>query len=307
MPKPSPTETAPTETDLASVRKARPVDYPRDVDAGAALGAVLDECILQISHNALGLVAGDESLRAAHLHQLRVGIRRLRSGLRSFEGWAPAPPGELVDELRGLFAQLGRARDSDVLDSGVAADLVKAGAPRLRLRAVDAVPDPAELLRRPSSQKALLAWLTWRSGVVAAAPGQRHGGGAKSFHRDVERRLGRWHRRIAAASRRFDQLDEESLHALRKRIKRQRYAVEFFAPVLRRKATGRYLDPLASIQERMGELNDLFVARKRYRSLVDSDPAAWFALGWLAAQIPQVRLLAKPELERLARTDPPRT
>jgi hypothetical protein len=36
-----------------------------------------------------------------------------------------------------------------------------------------------------------------------------------------------------------------------------------------------------------------------------SDPAAWFALGWLAARIAEVRALAKPELGRLAKVDPP--
>jgi CHAD domain-containing protein len=108
-------------------------------------------------------------------------------------------------------------------------------------------------------------------------------------------------------SKRFSLLDEDALHSLRKRIKRQRYAVEFFAPVLRRKSVERYLEPLMRVQERMGELNDLFVARARYQSLVESEPAAWFALGWLAARIAQVRVLARRELKQLARTDLPAT
>jgi CHAD domain-containing protein len=105
----------------------------------------------------------------------------------------------------------------------------------------------------------------------------------------------------------FDELDEVSLHALRKRIKRQRYAVEFFAPALRRRKVDRYLSAVVAIQDRMGELNDLFVARAQYQSLVESDSAAWFALGWLAARIAEVRALAKPELGRLAKADPPTT
>jgi hypothetical protein len=55
----------------------------------------------------------------------------------------------------------------------------------------------------------------------------------------------------------------------------------------------------------MGELNDLFVARAKYEALVTSDPAAWFALGWLAARIATLRGLAKPELGRLAGRDSP--
>jgi hypothetical protein len=128
---------------------------------------------------------------------------------------------------------------------------------------------------------------------------------APTFHRNVARRLRRWHGRIVADWKAFDALDEASLHALRKRIKRQRYAVEFFAPVLRRRKVERYLKALATIQERMGELNDLFVARAQYQPLVVSDPAAWFALGWLAARIAEARALARPELGQLAKADPP--
>ena len=36
-----------------------------------------------------------------------------------------------------------------------------------------------------------------------------------------------------------------------------------------------------------------------------SDPAVWFALGWLAARIAELRALAKPDLGRLAEAAPP--
>ena len=85
----------------------------------------------------------------------------------------------------------------------------------------------------------------------------------------------------------FDDLDEPGLHAPRKRIKRQRYAVAFFAPLLRRRRLERYLQALAAIQDRMGELNDLFGARGRYQALVAADPAARFARGCLAARLPK--------------------
>ena len=115
----------------------------------------------------------------------------------------------------------------------------------------------------------------------------------------------KWHKQIVADWKGFDSLEEEALHDLRKRIKRQRYAVEFFAPVLRRRRVDRYLEALAEIQDRMGELNDLFVARDRYQSVLQTHPAAWFALGWLAARIAEVRAAARPALGRLARVDPP--
>jgi inorganic triphosphatase YgiF len=378
-------------------RKAVQPEYSSDASAVEAFGKVVDECLAHISWNAIGLVDGDRHQHVEHVHQLRVGIRRLRSALRSFRGWVPAPPDQLVDELKHLFSELGRARDSDVLDSGVAAELEKVGAPALTLARGEAGPDPVATVGAAGTQKMLLAWLAWRvqlaeaaaettepvetgpdetgpvetgpdktgpdtaaapvngdgasvaaaevaaaarSGLAAeeaASDGselpssmaateeaagqppadaglgepvaqidlQPDGDDGKRFQRKAQRRLGQWHRQIAAAWKAFDDLEEEDLHTLRKRIKRQRYAVEFFAPVLRRRDVERYLKPLASVQDRMGELNDLFVARTRYQGLVASDPAAWFALGWLAARVAEVRMLAKPKLKLLAKADPP--
>jgi triphosphatase len=310
---------------FAPLRKAARPIYARRATATQAFEVVLDECLSHITRNAIGLIDGDSARRGEHVHQVRVGIRRLRSALRSFEGWAPMPPIELVDSLRTLFAALGMARDSEVLESGVMAELAKAGAPPLKLAPGPAGPDPIELVRAADTQRLFLAWVTWRSSVselpieahpiggpsalaedAAPAPRPLVSDDARTFRRNVGRRLRRLHARIAADANTFDALDNAGLHALRKRIKRQRYALEFFAPLLRRREADRYLGALAAIQDRMGALNDLFVARARYQTLGTPDPAAWFALGWLAARIAEVRALAKPELARLAKADAPK-
>jgi len=310
---------------------------------------VLDECLAQITRNAIGLIDGDPAQRVEHVHQLRVGIRRLRTALRSFRGWVPAPPVELVDGVRSLFTTLGLCRDSDVLASGVVAELTKVGAPPLKLPPGPAGPDAADAVRAADTQRTLLAWIAWRADLAplsvesaealeAELPTEKHlaAGCAekadtetthgespdpgspdadtdpgptapedpRTFRRNVERRLRRWHARIVSDWKAFDDLDDAGLHALRKRIKRQRYAFEFFAPLLRRRQVERYLDALNAVQDRMGMLNDLFVARARYQTLAARDPAAWFALGWLAARIAELRALAKPELARLAKADP---
>lgn len=302
------------------LRKSSRPDYPEEATATQAFGTVLDECLAQITHNGIGLIEGDPALRGEHVHQLRVGIRRLRSALRSFAGLSPSPPARLVDGLRALFATLGHSRDRDVLDSGVAALLAEIGAPSLAVPAsVATSPDPAEALRAGETQGLLLAWVAWRTALAEQPPPTPEGPTSKpetatpqqaddvapAFDRKAERRLRRWHRRIVADWNAFDELDDTGLHALRKRIKRQRYAVEFFAPVLRRRGIERYLKPLARVQDRMGALNDLFVARASYQALVATDPAAWFALGWLAARIADVRSRAKRALEKLAKVDPP--
>jgi CHAD domain-containing protein len=245
-----------------------------------------------------------------------------------------------------VFAELGTCRDSDVLDSGVVASLAKVGAPPLSIPSARPALDPAAFARSDDVQRVLLACLSWRTAVSAARPVEpapeapsagsparapargavadrsathddaRDAGRAVdadtkppkpwSFESAAERRLKRWHRSIADVAARFDELDETAMHALRKRIKRQRYAIEFFAPLVGLRRVDRYLKPLAAVQERMGELNDLFVARTRYEALVRLDPAAWFALGWLAARIAETRARTGPDLQRLAAHAPPK-
>jgi CHAD domain-containing protein len=193
------------------------------------------------------------------------------------------------------------AREAPQVDATLTADGAPAAADEAAsVVMVDPVGEPGAV--DGSDQQSLGATASEAVARVDLEPAHEDG---KSFQREARRRLGKWHRRIVAAWKAFDGLQEEDLHALRKHIKRQRYAVEFFAPVLRRRDVERYLKSLASIQDRMGELNDLFVARDRYQALVSSDPAAWFALGWLAARIAEARMMAKPALKRIAKADPP--
>jgi CHAD domain-containing protein len=201
--------------------------------------------------------------------------------------------------------------------------LATQGAPPLTVASPPApARDVADVVRDPAVQQALLAWIVWRHALTdrvsgartpsapaaltrPSAPGDDASLEPKAFHRAVQRRLRRWHARLTQDRDRFDALDDEALHALRKRIKRQRYAIEFFAPALKARPRERYLRALSRVQDRMGALNDLFVARARYRQLVDQDPAAWFALGWLAARIVEARAAVRAPLRKLARCSPP--
>ena len=276
------------------LRKAKSPRYDPDASSLDAFGAVFDECLAHISRNAIGLAEGDPELRAEHVHQMRVGIRRLRSALRAFRGWVTEPPAELVDGLRRLFAELGKARDSDVLGSGVAAELARAGAPPLHLPADSSAPDLAALIRSEDTQRLLLAWITWRAGLQPLA------GPQDALKRLARRRLRRWHKSLVDGCHRFDELEPEALHALRKHAKRQRYALEFFAPLLPHQRAARHLQALAAAQQALGEINDLVVARDRYQALVAGEPAAWFAVGWLTARLAEAREKARDELGHLA-------
>lgn len=337
------------------VRRATRARYAKHATPVEAFVAVLDDCLAQITHNAVGICEGDPNERVEYVHQMRVGIRRLRSAVRSFQGWVAVPPQHLIDDLRSLFATLGQSRDTALLDSGVTAALISAGAPPIHARRGGSGLDLAKIVRATNVQRVLLGWVAWRMQIaempsLAKAPSGAtraddaisvaqtadqaiaseepspvtNGAGLDALSTEssskpareaaetelhlissARKRLRKWHRRVAAEAKNFDSLDDTALHGLRKRIKRQRYAAEFFAPLVRKGRCKDYLKPLAEVQECMGELNDLLVARSRYEALVTKDPAAWFALGWLAARIREVRMGAKRALHHLAGANAP--
>lgn len=82
--------------------------------------------------NASAIAAGQG--QPEHLRRLRVGLRRLRSAWRLFDGWGPAAADDVKRAAVALYRHLGQARDSDVLAALVPA-LEQAGAPRQALHA----------------------------------------------------------------------------------------------------------------------------------------------------------------------------
>ena len=80
------------------------------------------------------------------------------------------------------------------------------------------------------------------------------------------------------------QASVEDQHRLRKRIKRLRYALEAVQPLLKRKSGAAFLRALPRALGALGELNDLQVADVLYRDRAQTEPQAWFAVGYLAAR-----------------------
>jgi CHAD domain-containing protein len=190
-----------------------------------------------------------------YLHQLRVGLRRLRSALRAF---APILKDvkPLIRSIRELMPVLGAARDWDVFTD--------------RLGAVPGAPARREAARREALAVVAsdefqgflfhsLRWLQSRPWRESNAPlGDFAPGRLERLHRKTVEALGG-----TSATRR---------HKLRIRVKRLRYACEFFAPCFAAAALEAYTRPLAAMQDMLGELNDIAVARRFLKALGASAP-----------------------------------
>ncbi len=312
---------------MAAPRRASGVVLDRSMTPAQALDAVLRSCLEQISVNASQIAAGPQD--AEHVHQLRVGLRRLRTALRFFDG---AQLAEAVDattrdamalDAAELFRQLGASRDQ----AAVAEPLMRALAraleavgqpgepPRLPVSA-EAI-DPTTLVRRAQTQRLLLTLIGRLQGgepTPPPAPPMRSWTQAlNGLHTPLDtvdappvvplrerlaQRLNRWHRGVLADAQGFDQLDDEGRHRLRKHIKRLRYAAEFSASVFDEASVRRYLKGLRALQERLGTLNDVAVGIALYSAEAPHDTRALFALGWLASQREAALTACRPDLAR---------
>lgn len=288
---------------------ARALVLKADMSPAAAFRAMVASSLEQVLANASELADGLGE--PEHLHQLRVGLRRLRTVLREFgalqgrtDAASAAALAELEAGLAELFSRLGTARDRDALEETWLPALRATGGPALQLPAPEDAPDLGELLRTRSVQGLWLALIrlaqeplpaTVASTVVATGsvdradtardavlpPAAGAGADLEPLLRECIRRQ---HRRLLKDCSHFATLAPEARHRVRKRLKRLRYSVELVAGLYPAKAVERYLTALRPAQDALGRLNDLRVAAEQFEILLPVEPQAWYALGWLAAQ-----------------------
>ena len=227
-----------------------------------AFAALFSAALTQAGTNAAGMT---RSADPEYLHQLRVGLRRLRSAIRAF-----APVIDKVKPikraLRRLTPALGAARDWDVFvqtlqNAGAGPQLLRrARRERSRVRSA-----ALEAVSSPDLQGFLFGSLRWLQSRAS-----RHADLTLSDLAPA--RLERLHRKAAAGA----WGTSKRRHKLRIRVKRLRYACEFFAPCFAPAQVEPYVRRLARLQDILGELNDIAVAQRLLKRM---DAAAPSGLG----------------------------
>lgn len=294
-------------------RGIHPVKLNTHMTPEQALVAVSTECLEQIGRNAAVLAEIDTAglYRASgpeHTHQLRVGIRRLRSAWSLFQKIAPLPPQPWRDELKLHFAALGTARDDDVLRETVMPELSAAGQPPLNLQSEQSKDQSLAITANPAFQRWLVELLAWTIGahpLQAVQSEQSPEKETKSLNiRDgLSKQLLRWHQKVLADGLQFDSLPIESKHELRKRAKRLRYGLQFAESLLPARKLKNYRRSLAQIQDILGEMNDLYVAREKFEVIREDQPPAWFAVGWIASRLDVLGQQAQVAFKELKKAD----
>jgi inorganic triphosphatase YgiF len=244
-------------------RKWRRPKLAELVTPSEAFGVIFGAALTQAGANARGVTYGRDP---EYLHQMRVGLRRLRSALVAFRDLVPKKAAKpLIERLRRLMPDLGAARDWDVFSDTLVhlgtqepehAPLVAPLLAGARAKRSAARRHARGVAASPQLQAFLLRALRW----VNAAPWKEPSEG--SLGAFAAAALERLHARALRDAKHIDWTDAERRHRLRIRVKRLRYACDFFAASFPGAAARPYVKRLSALQDILGELNDIAVARR---------------------------------------------
>jgi inorganic triphosphatase YgiF len=105
------------------VEKAADIHIPPEMPSREAFRAIAHSCLRQVIINKPGMHRGN----ADSLHQMRIGLRRLRAALKFFAGVVADGDMERIEsEMKWITQELGPARDLDVFAQEVIAPLKEA-------------------------------------------------------------------------------------------------------------------------------------------------------------------------------------
>jgi triphosphatase len=273
---------------------ATPFVLSADLSVEQGLQIIVGNCLTHIQGNLPGVrQTGD----IEYVHQMRIGLRRLRSALQIFDEVRNCPT-NIQSELAWLTDQLGNARDWDVLGTftlPALADKV------IDLPGLDQLQKQVQQVARRKRQRCAAAVDSTRSA--------RLWGSLENWLEDTDRNilhtassidcmsmplphfatrvLPHYQRKLRARYGAMEPGDPHSRHRVRISAKKLRYAAEFFQSYYSGKSAHRFITRLAALQDALGISNDTTVAEQLLRDLPHKLPdlveSCAYARGYLAA------------------------
>jgi inorganic triphosphatase YgiF len=260
------------KTGRAVCRSATELDP--EVSTAAAFQTIALSCLGHAAANEKAVQAGDTE----GVHQMRVGLGRLRAAISVFKELLPGLETEgIKTELKWLTEQLGPARDLDVL---IEQRVNKEGRVPPIGREIDLLESDLKARRDAGLQKAKTAidsdryralglrtalWINngeWSKCAEPLRVARRERRAAEFAAELLDKRS----KKISKGVEAMDGLDARQRHKLRIAVKKLRYACEFFAGLFdsRKKARERrrLTSILKTLRGSLGALNDIEVHKR---------------------------------------------
>ena len=235
-------------------------------DVPSALQAMIWSCLLHLQANVPGTVhkLGDE-----YLHQVRVALRRLRVVLGMAKTFrADDELAALHKDVAALCVELGCSREWDVFTTQTLAQARAHLHTHAGLRNVLSASKKLReqhharlryALQSQGFQRLLLRFGAWMHGDYWHKQAADDGLTLPHFAAQI---LEKRSKQVGKRGRKLTGADTGQLHVLRIACKKLRYSAELFTSLHSGTKPKRYLSALAPMQDTLGMLNDIAVARR---------------------------------------------
>jgi CHAD domain-containing protein len=302
--------------------KAGRIKLRRKSTAEEAFGIVVLHCLRHVASNAAAVTLARDP---EGVHQIRVGLRRLRAAMTAF---GPAFRTSKLESLRRqakmIASEFGATRELDVFALDLLPDIEdgaegRPGFVALRFAVEDlrhaAWNESASFAQSDAFTQFVLDLANfverkqWREDATEeqiAAFEER----AKTLAR---RMLDKRRKNTRKHARHLTSLQGEQRHELRISLKRLRYSSEFFASLFSKSETKPFLRSLSRLQDMFGALNDAATSADLLKRVVEALPdgqatpelreAASFAAGWQSAGTEPVWQVAQSRWKRFKTRD----
>ena len=245
-----------------TVRKGGLSPLHKDQSVGDALRCLIADCLSHVQSNVQGVLLRSD---AEYLHQVRVGLRRLRVVLAiALRSQPDAELASLREHVSELCVELGRSREWDVFATQMLNPICARFPEHEGLQEIARASERsrkqqhatiAKQLGSIDFQRMLLRFGAWmHSEQVDASP--------ISLKLFVSRSLKKRFKDVVNCKEALQAGDVDRLHRLRIACKKLRYCIEMFDSLFDREKSKTYMGVLADLQDVLGRFNDHAVAQR---------------------------------------------
>ncbi|HQS60119.1 MAG: hypothetical protein B7Y05_05325 [Polynucleobacter sp. 24-46-87] len=293
--------------DFPPPTRAKPISLKSSVGSAEAKSQLLYSCLDQILSNQ-SILNTSPADYSEYLHQLRVGLRRLKVLLKYFSKQGIALNEESLNNFKIVFDALGQYRDSNYVSSVLNPILRSLEGPEIKLSSIENLPNPSHISQAILFQLLLvdvmlLEFASPDSQSVDIA-GRIINQSSAPFKKLIFKLLGSTFHFLSSQNSRFADLHDEDIHTLRKKMKFLRYSLEFFKDYCNKKHYRNFFKSISIALDHFGLFNDICVSIQRIEGLTQADPSLLFALGWLKAERERVKNLCKKSLAKVIQETP---
>lgn len=266
---------------------------PANCTAEEGMRIIIGNCLAQIQGNEAGVLQGSDP---EYIHQMRIGLRRLRLALELFQDVTPCHP-EIPESLEWLASRLGMTRNWDVLAFDILPGMAQAMPAETTLQTLQAAATAVAYRQRhsaaisinsPRYSQLLLQLGGWLQGMnmpQSSAADQQKKTPSVPMKKMASRILAHYRKKLKQRGKDLALTDTSAHHHLRIAAKKLRYASEFFLALKSAPMTSASAEALNQLLHILGRINDIACAGELLRHLAEVAPetaySAGFAHGYL--------------------------